>query len=320
MNAIQVRSGPQRTTICYSSLPDQLFKAFHAIMYHIYTMYLFSCNNFKDIVCTGFLFGALNAPVAPRLSMGPAVSFGRLLKVSPLMLLWSWSNLFLFNLHNQRHPAAIAEDATNKPWRPLPAGRLTAQQATRVMYLMYPLTIAVALMVGGLVPCLLEAFCCLWYNEWGGSSDPIIKNLLNGLGFMCFFAGPLEVATGHSAFIGQDKATAWLAILAATITTTSHLQDFRDVNGDKATGRKTVPLAIGDLPARGLCTIGILVWNSVACWFWEAKWKESMMLWAAGIAIIVSLLWDRSTRGDIFTWKLFPLWILGLTLPPVLKG
>lgn len=267
----------------------------------------------------GFLFGVLNASIAPLFSMGPALTVGQMIQVMPWMLLWSWSNLLLFNLHNQRHAHAIAEDALNKPWRPLPAGRLTAQQATRVMYGMYPVIIVAGLTAGGLGPCLLEVIFCLWYNEWGGASHPILKNLLNGLGFACFFAGPVEVATRHSVFSGEGKAAIWLTILVAAITTCSHLQDFRDMDGDRATGRKTVPLVIGDMNARILCVLGISIWNTVACWFWETDWKEGATAWAAGIAITMRLILVRSQKGDVLTWKLFPLWMIGLFLLPVMK-
>ncbi|KAI5927098.1 hypothetical protein F4810DRAFT_652301 [Camillea tinctor] len=293
---------------------------FQSFLYHMYTVYLFSCNNFKDIVCVGYLFGALNASIANRIGMGEALAFTQILKASPSMALWSWSNLFLFNLHNQRHPHAISEDALNKPWRPLPSNRLTSQQATQVMYCMYPLVLGISLREGGLVPCLLEAVFCLWYNEWGGAADPFLKNLLNGFGFACFFAGPLEVATGRSVFSGEGKAAIWLAMIAIGITSSSHLQDFRDMEGDRAIGRKTVPLKIGDLNARLLCVLAIGLANSVACWFWPGVWMGSAIAWIAGIAIATNLFLDRSVNGDAFSWNLFPLWMLGLFLLPVLRG
>ena len=100
------------------------------LLYHLHTVYLFSRDNIKDIICIGFVFGTLNSLVAPLFSMCPPLSFNRVPFASYKMLLWSWSNLFLFNLHNQRHPSSISEDALNKPWRPIPAGRITSAQAT----------------------------------------------------------------------------------------------------------------------------------------------------------------------------------------------
>ncbi|KAI1841195.1 hypothetical protein JX265_013154 [Neoarthrinium moseri] len=289
-----------------------LYQAYSFLKYHAYTAYLLSCNNIFDIIVSGFLFGLINAPIAPRLSLGPSRSWSHLLKAAPGMLLWSWSNLAIFNLHNQRHGAE--EDAVNKPWRPLPSKRLTPAQATWAMYCMYPVILGISWKFGGLGPCLLEAISCIHYNEWGGSSDPFLKNLLNGVGFACFLGGPLEVATGHSLL--QGKAAIWMAILAASITTMSHAQDFRDKEGDRMAGRKTVPLIIGDTNARVLVAAGVLGGPAIACWFWQAGWS-SLLAWLAGGAMSVNFFRDRSQKGDTLSWRMFPLWLLGMTLIPL---
>lgn len=43
----------------------------------------------------------------------------------PLMLTYTWFNLLAFTIDNQCHPGAVSEDALNKPWRPIPAKRIT---------------------------------------------------------------------------------------------------------------------------------------------------------------------------------------------------
>ncbi|KAK3293013.1 UbiA prenyltransferase family [Chaetomium fimeti] len=289
--------------------------------YHAKTAFLFTSNNINDIVTTGVLFGALHGRVAASISMGPSLSWTQILAATPAMVLWSWCNLFLFNLHNQRHPSAVAEDARNKPWRPIPSGRITPGQTTAVMLCMYPVVLMVALAVGGLGPCLLQAALSLWYNELDGASHPFIKNLLNGLGDACLFAGPLEVVTGRSVFSGRGEAARWLAILAAAITTTVHTQDFRDCEGDKATGRRTVPLVIGDTNARLMAAAGFAIWTAVSCWYWGIGLgicKAGVGVWVAAALLVTNLFRDRSQRGDSFTWKLYALWLLGLfALPPM---
>ena len=299
-------------------LPETASASLNYLRRAIHTAYLFSRDNLKDIICLGFVFGALNSAVSSRFSMGPDHSFGQILNSSPGMLLWSSSNLFIFNLHNQRHPAAVAEDLVNKPWRPLPSGRITPEQTTRIMYCMYPVILSVAFVSGGLGPCIFEAFLCLWYNEWGGASHPFLKNVLNGFGFACFLAGPLEVATKESVFSGGGKAAAWLLMLAVSITTTSHTQDFRDMEGDKATGRNTVPLVIGDMNARLSVALGVVLWNYTACWFWGGAWKAGALAWVTGLSMVGNLFWNRSREGDVFTWKLWPFWMFGLFILPAL--
>ncbi|OTB19796.1 hypothetical protein K445DRAFT_52486 [Daldinia sp. EC12] len=239
---------------------------------------------------------------------------------SPKMILWSWSNLFLFNLHNQKHSAAIAEDKINKPWRPIPAGRITPRQTERIIYVMYPVIILVSSAVGGMIPCVAEAFLCLWYNELGGAADPFLKNLLNGLGYGCFLAGPLEVATRRSIFSEGGKAAIWLGVLAAIITTISHTQDFRDMEGDKAAGRSTVPLIVGDSTARAIVLLGMVFGTGVVCWYWEAGWTESMIAWTSGGLMVGNLFYDRTVEGDSASWNLCSAWMFCLMLLPVFCG
>ncbi|KAI0376538.1 UbiA prenyltransferase family [Hypomontagnella monticulosa] len=271
----------------------------------MYTVWLFICNDVTNLTLIGIIFAILNASVAPIIAMGPQLPFRQILATIPSQVLWSCSNLFLFNLHNQRH--GIAEDTLNKPWRPLPSGRLTPEEATLIMYFMYPVTIIIALKCGGLAPCLLEMVFCLWHNEWGGGENAILKNLINGFGIPCLIAGPLEIATGRSIFSGQGKSAIWLSIIAAAIATTSHIQDFRDVEGDGAVGRRTIPLVIGDTNARLLASLGVVIFTYLSCWFWESGWRE-----------IANLFLNRTREGDDFSFKrLWFLWMLGLFSLPV---
>lgn len=184
---------------------------------------------------------------------------------------------------------------------------------------MYVLLVAVGLKVGGLLPCVLETIWNLWYNEWGGSSNPFVKNLLNGLGISCLLAGPLEVATGRSIFSGEYEAVIWLSILTAAIATTSHTQDFRDMEGDKAAGRKTVPLVIGEDNAGLVVSLGVIIWTIIACQVWGAGWREAVLPLIGGTALIGNISMNKTRRGNKLSWKLWVLWMLGLFLLPLLS-
>ncbi|VUC23529.1 unnamed protein product [Clonostachys rosea] len=235
------------------------------------------------------------------------------------MLLWSWANLLFFNLSNQHQEASIAEDAVNKPWRPLPSGRLSPAQAKRLFHYMYSTVIFISLTIGGTLPSLAIICLSYWYDNRGGASSPWVKNVINGLGIGFFFTGPLEVITGHSIFSGKGDGAIWVAIIMATIASTSHAQDLRDVEGDKAAGRETLPIAIGDTNARILAAIGILFWTWLACWYWRAGWTQGATAGLTGVAMSTNMFRDRTREGDIITWKFFPWWMLGIFLIPVLS-
>lgn len=285
--------------------------------YHIHTVYLMCSNNIWDIIIGGFLFGTINSFAAPCISMGPALTSAQVLAAAPSMLLWSCSNLFLFCLHNQRQPGNMAEDVLNKPWRPLVSGRLTPDQAVRLLYLMHPLCLAIAIHVGGFAPYAVLTFFHVWYNEFGAASNGLLKNLFNGVGVGCFFAGPLEVATRRSVLAGDAQAALWVGLLMAAVATTSHVQDFRDMRGDRAAGRCTVPLMMDEMAARVVAVVGAGGWTELACRFWAAGRLQSAAPWAAATLMMANLLLDRNHAGDVRAWQLWSVWVLGLVLLPI---
>lgn len=146
------------TAFQHLSIPDDA----HSWLCFAYTLYLFTCNNLEDIVVLGYSFGILCALCGPIIGFGASVCLHKILLMTPAVLFWSWANLLLFNIHNQRHPQSSQEDGINKAWRPLPAKRLTAAQATSSMYTMYPIVILFSLYSGGLGPYLLALFISLW--------------------------------------------------------------------------------------------------------------------------------------------------------------
>lgn len=262
------------------------------------------------------MLGALSSPI---LGFGVSKDLIEILHKTPAMLFWSWINLLLFNLHNQRHPESIQEDSINKPWRPLPAKRLTPLEATKLMYAVYPVVILSSAYFGGLGPCLVEAFSCLWYNEWRGAESPILKNLLNAVGFVCFLAGPLEISNGSVSVIAFPKAFQWLLMIGVAIFLTVHTQDFRDQDGDRLRKRLTLPLLIGDGPARWAVAAAV----AFCSWFGPAFWQLGVVGYclpaSMGMLLVFNLLWKRTVRRDVFTWKLWPLWMSSFFFLPLVK-
>jgi len=57
-------------------------------------------------------------------------------------------------MDNQRQAESIEEDKFNKPWRPLPSGRMSAGQATKLMLVFYAIALAISAYMGGLSQCL----------------------------------------------------------------------------------------------------------------------------------------------------------------------
>ncbi|KAI0197373.1 hypothetical protein EV127DRAFT_476463 [Xylaria flabelliformis] len=320
MSQATTHQGLQPTFTANTGASLSVSRIFLSVSTVLYTIYLACVSNVGDIILSGLLFAAINSSIAPWYSMGPARSIDDILAALPYMFFWLLSNLFLFCLHNQKQPKTIAEDKLNKPWRPIPAGRLTPGQATKILYLMHLICFFIAWYIGGFIPYIVLTSLTLGYNELDGASNGISKNIHTGVGFICFFTGPLEVATEHSVITGNTELRIWLALLTAAIATTCHIQDFRDMKGDLAAGRRTIPLAFGNIQSRILVAVTIAMWTPTASLLWGGLLKEAALAYIAGAAVIGNLFLNRGTEGDIFSWKLWSIWVLGLVIIPFLKA
>lgn len=92
--------------------------------------------------------------------------------------------------------------------------------------------------------------CIVWlYNGLDGSnSSPFTRNALIACDHVAYGVGATAVAvideTASPTSIGAftNEATIWFVIIWMVIFTTSHGQDFADMDGDRARGRLTMPL------------------------------------------------------------------------------
>jgi 4-hydroxybenzoate polyprenyltransferase len=66
------------------------------------------------------VFAAVTAPASSSFRVALAVA-------------WTWLHLITFNFSNQYR--SVAEDKLNKPWRPIPAGRIRLETADRLRWL-----------------------------------------------------------------------------------------------------------------------------------------------------------------------------------------
>lgn len=98
-------------------------------------------------------------------------------------------------MSNQISSGAIKEDRINKPWRTLPSGRMTPEQAGRLMLAFYIFALGLSLMIGGLKQSVTLVVIGSWYNHFAGADRSyLVRNLINALGYVCFTSGAMEVA------------------------------------------------------------------------------------------------------------------------------
>ena len=192
----------------------------------LHTIWLVTRNDLKSIVFPESAFGICSALAGPMITTNQSPDAINILKQVPRVVLWVWINVLIFDLANQRLPHSIVEDAVNKPWRPIPSGRMTACQARRLLLAIIPIAILTTYYIGGIEETIVMNTLVYMYNDLGGADENfIVRNIINAAGFICYSAGATRVACGHDRYSLNDKAYQWLAIIGGIVFSTLQMQD-----------------------------------------------------------------------------------------------
>ncbi|KAI1182699.1 UbiA prenyltransferase family-domain-containing protein [Nemania serpens] len=297
---------------------NDIARLFITLKEFIWDLWLFTESDFLTFVGpdTAFgIFGALAGPLLLNNSDGPY----RVLARTPLVILYNWANVLIFDLANQRTPQSAEEDRINKPHRPLPSGRMTDVQARRLLLVSLPTVLVVNYLLGPWKETAI-LFTLTWmYNDLGGGDeDFIVRNLIIGFAFGLYNAGSLKIAGGKNCSI-NEQGVLWTGILSSVIFTTMHSQDLKDQAGDRSRSRRTAPIVLGDFAARGTIAVPIAFWSVTCPWFWYMGFEGYMLTVPLGTYIIWLLYSDRSFKGDRKSWKLWTLWTALLYFLPTVK-
>lgn len=285
------------------------------LLYQLNTLYLFTKSDFKTVVLpqSAFALAAANSQIHTNNE-----TRGTLIWRLPSMVLWIWIHLLIENISNQRLPGSVLEDTVNKPWRPIPSGRLTPQQARSILRTVVPVAMSISAYFGSLEASLaLMVFIWLYNDLDGSNAGPLQRNVLNAAGLSCFGWGAVSVLL-HNDRLVDDLLCQWLMLLAAVITTTVHAQDFPDLKGDTACGRITMPLLYGQAWSRYGLAVFLILWSVVCPAFWKV---HSPLAWAAPLIIgsvmagVTSFRWESCY--DLLVWRLWCLWIGVLYVMPL---
>ena len=237
-------------------------------------------------------------------------------------VLWVWLHVLQFNLSNQvRDPE---EDIRNKPWRPLPSGRITL---ANVFILKYMTTATCLLVSYSYSPCVLvsSAFLSLlipMYHELHGDQHWLSKNLMNSVGYSCFAIGSTLVAGMTSIFLPINRIFSTeqiiasdrrqldfvgafsVSVMAAVLATTIQAQDFQDVIGDKAVGRYTLPVAFPNF-SRYTPMVTLVMWSLYLTVVWEITPPAGVGFTFLGVVVGIRYYLWRSTKDDEWSYVLY---------------
>lgn len=172
------------------------------------------------------------------------LSATELLLAVALNVLYYWLYIYSFCLANQI--TGVDEDRINKPDRPLPARLVTLRGA----YVRYVLTTTGFALVGWHGEVL--SWTLLWiattFLLTFGRLDRhwVTKNVCAmSAGTLAQLGAAWEMVTPMT-----PASWKWIAVVAAFVGATTPFQDFRDLEGDRRRGRRTLPVVLGQARAR----------------------------------------------------------------------
>ncbi|KAL9021713.1 MAG: hypothetical protein Q9185_001077 [Variospora sp. 1 TL-2023] len=242
----------------------------------------------------------------------------------PSAALWTWSTLLMENIANQSLPQHILEDRLNKPWRPIPAQRISPRLSRcLLLYLVVPLTGLLSWSLGVLREFTALAVFTWMYNDLGGSSEGWhVRNALNAVALCTFFAGATAIALGGGG--GEERLTEqqtwrWVVVVGVVIATTVQVQDLGDMEGDAAAGRRTMPLVFGEEMTRRGTAVLVGAWSVVCAGIWGVDGMGYVMPVGVGWFLAVRVVRCRGVAADRLSWKLWCGWMMVLFTLPAYK-
>ena len=303
------------------------------LSFHLYSIWLFTFTDLKTTVLPSTAFALFNgSAVSYHMANIQSSNYNlpspyQVLKSTPMVLFWVWINLLPFTISNQRSPDAIEEDKLNKPWRTMPSQRLGRGSAKYLMLAFYLIAIIASLQFGNLAQCLALILLGYWYNDLGGADVSCLsRNFINGCGFTCFSSGAMQVAISGPMFQGRRSESAlkllgwWYFVIACIVFTTVETQDMYDQRGDGIRNRKTLPLVIGDAPARWAIAVFMGFWCLSTPWLWSSSIYGYIAPILLGLTVSLRTLVARSEEEDKITFRIWNLWLVSIYLLPFFKA
>jgi 4-hydroxybenzoate polyprenyltransferase len=174
----------------------------------------------------------------------------------------------------------------NRPWRPIPSGRVSGSAAILLRLFLVPICLGISSFHGGDVVFASAGLTTtmILYDELHLAGHWVGKNFCNVSGYLTFELGATKVmgriwilhAACHTLIFrnmaGQTTqldTIAWraMAFSACVIFTTIQAQDFSDVEGDIKLGRITFPIYAPSF-SRFFTLFSMMAWSVILGKYW----------------------------------------------------
>ncbi|KAG1786094.1 UbiA prenyltransferase family [Suillus plorans] len=227
---------------------------------------------------------------------------------------WIFLHLLQFDTSNQIQD--VEEDAKNKPIRPLPAGRISLRHAIILRWGLVPACWIISIVHGG--PVLFSSVALvlftILYNELQAHRHWLTKNIVTAIGFASFEIGGTLIA-GCDASHMDAAACLSVAISTAVFATTIHTQDFKDEEGDRLTGRMTLPIMSPQLGRASILPL-LAFWSIAVSFVWQLTWAYSILLLCFSVLVGVRFLLLRNRAADQTSFLLYNVWLSAVHILP----
>ncbi|KAG2130892.1 UbiA prenyltransferase family-domain-containing protein [Suillus clintonianus] len=286
----------------YSEIPTSSIVAttLRTGLRHLKTAWLFTKSDFKTVILPVMVFTNIVSPRHSPLALSRSLS-------------WLWLHLFQCNVSNQSY--TTHEDLLNKPWRPLPSGRISVEnsRALRWGLMVFCLGFSSFFSFNVLVTSVVFTILVIVHDDFGLSRHPICKNLLNVGAYVSFELGSTLVMSDEPS-LDKTSMTALLCS-ALVILVTIHVQDFQDVDGDRMIGRRTLPIVAPEGSRIYVLCMLPLVSFALAS-FWSLGPLCSVLFILMGIVVGIRCFLVRDEIGDRSNYWMYNIWLMGAHLLP----
>ena len=160
------------------------------------------------------------------------------------------------------------------------------------------------------------------YNELGGADEHfVVRNVVNGVAYLAYGAAGLKIIAGTSVTgegMVQPAFYSWLFVVALVVGSTIQVQDLKDLEGDGARGRHTMPVVLGAGATRGSVCLGVLVWSVVCPVYWGVDGWAMVAFVMAGLVLSARVVLCRSAKADRTSFVMWSWWVMGMFALPLL--
>ncbi|KAH9483264.1 Fumagillin beta-trans-bergamotene synthase [Psilocybe cubensis] len=285
-----------------SSPINALNQAAPTLPYNIFTLWLFIKSDIVGIIMPIVAFATFITSNTSPIRAAKAFTFVTL-------------HLLQFCISNQS--LSPEEDAKNKPWRPIPAGRLSVRSALILRWFMLPACLLLSAAFGVLDVGIVMSTAIFLHNECGYDAHWFPRTALNAIAYTTFDTGAILISLGDRDKIFEAKTLLPLVINASIILTTIHAQDFRDLIGDIQEGRSTIPIVLPK-SSRASMPVLLVAWMAVLM---AVHQEWNVVDWAAlalGTVVGLRFYFIHEAAADQTSYTLYNVWLIVVRVALVL--